>query len=931
MSTFGRANHLLWAKLPRPGTEGPGPFGYHPLACHMLDTAAVAAELWETAIPPSMRSWMARALDLPEVDAKRWCEFLASVHDVGKASPVFQQRCAALVTPLGASGLPFPSHTGRRILHGTISAVALEPFLSRWRVERSVARTAATVIGGHHGVFPTSYDLSEAKAVPQTIGTGAWAEVRTGLLAKLAETIGVVAGPSALPTPVAMALTGFVSVSDWIASDEDHFPLANSATDPAPIDWAGYLPTAQARAQAAIRDLGWSLTRPEVPRPRFDRLFPDLHSPHGGPPQPNDLQQQVLERDPGATPRILILEAPMGEGKTEAALLAADASPRGFYVALPTQAASDQTFARVSAFLRHRFPGSRIHLQLLHGHASLSEEIRSLRSRPASFFRPSEGDDAPGGEAAPSEVLAAEWFTYRKRGLLAPFGVGTIDQVLLADLATRHVFVRLFGLAHKAVVLDEVHAYDVYMTSLAEGLVEWLGALETSVVLLSATLPRARREALVRAYLKGRGVAGSGTPSASYPRLTWASERGTGSVEVRTSPFNRKTVRIEWIEAALPAAAGDPFPIGEALRVRLKEGGRAAVICNTVRRAQEMYRALRPLFAADEVGLLHAQFPLAARRERETRCLHEFGRDRGPESRRSVLVSTQIIEQSLDLDFDLMVTDFAPADLLIQRSGRLHRHPRTDRPPRLKEPSLFICRPGVGEHGVPRFKDPEHHVFDGWVYDEHALLRSWLSWEGRAQLVVPDDLESMVEAVYADSSPPASLNPALRSRWEETHTAHLRTLNHQEYEAEIRKIGPPCEPTLSEVTPDPREEDAASPELHPALQALTRLTRPSQPVVLLGPEWDARAGWADERSPPSYDTTAALLEQSLTLTDVAAVQALWEATDSDTPKVWKQSPLLRGYRLLRLDEKGKAGIPTRYPPQYWVRLDADLGLQVGSS
>ena len=351
----------------------------------------------------------------------------------------------------------------------------------------------------------------------------------------------------------------------------------------------------------------------------------------------------------------------MGEGKTEAALLAADAlGPRGFYVALPTQATSNQAFTRVSDFLTHRYPGSPVHLQLLHGHASLSEEVKTLRRNATLYFRPAEGDREDMGDAGFPAVLAAEWFTYRKRGLLAPFGVGTIDQVLLADLATRHVFVRLFGLAHKAVVLDEVHAYDTYMTHLTEGLVEWLGALDASVVLLSATLPKARREALVRAYLRGRGIESTSVPSAPYPRITWAGDDGTGSHEVVTSARNRRTVRLGWVSPDLPRTPQDGFPIGAKLQEFLVDGGRAAVICNTVRRAQETYGALCSIFSRHEIDLWHSQFPLSDRRLREERCLRVFGKERDPAVHRSVLVATQVIEQSLDLDFDLIVPTLSP-------------------------------------------------------------------------------------------------------------------------------------------------------------------------------------------------------------------------------------------------------------------------------
>src|SRR5207248_6281763 len=104
-------------------------------------------------------------------------------------------------------------------------------------------------------------------------------------------------------------------------------------------------------------------------------------------------------------------------------------------------------------------------------------------------------------EKRPSAVVAEEWFARnKKQALLAPFGVGTIDQALLAVLQTRHVFVRLFGLAGKCVVLDEVHAYDAYMTTLMERLLRWLAALGCPVMLLSATLPRDKRVKLLRAY-----------------------------------------------------------------------------------------------------------------------------------------------------------------------------------------------------------------------------------------------------------------------------------------------------------------------------------------------------------------------------------------------------------------------------------------------
>ena len=185
--------------------------------------------------------------------------------------------------------------------------------------------------------------------------------------------------------------------------------------------------------------------------------------------------QKILVKQPG----LVIIEAPMGEGKTEAAIYLADKwvtnrKQRGYYFALPTMATSDQMFGRVKAYLTKRYPSDSVNLMLLHGHASLSTEFEAIKDK---FEIRNVASDDPNDKTFDSVnagVVASEWFTSRKRGLLSPFGVGTIDQSLLAVLQTRHVFVRLFGLAHKTIIIDEVHAYDAYMSTLLERLLEWL-------------------------------------------------------------------------------------------------------------------------------------------------------------------------------------------------------------------------------------------------------------------------------------------------------------------------------------------------------------------------------------------------------------------------------------------------------------------------
>ena len=278
----------------------------------------------------------------------------------------------------------------------------------------------------------------------------------------------------------------------------------------------------------------------------------------------------------------------MGEGKTEAAVYLADrwaasSGQDGHYFALPTQATSNQMFGRIREYLQDRYEGTQVQLQLLHGHASLSSEFAALRQINNLVFAP--GYPGVDDDSDELTVVASEWFTHRKRGLLAPFGVGTIDQALLAALQTKHVFVRLFGLAYKTVIVDEVHAYDAYMTTLLERLLEWLAALGSSVVLLSATLPKARREQLLAAYARGLGKEPEGTaPRAEYPRVSWVSQDAkNGSRTVAVSARGRKEFSLTWSDGSLPGDGQTSFPLGDMLEVAPARGGCAAVICNTVR------------------------------------------------------------------------------------------------------------------------------------------------------------------------------------------------------------------------------------------------------------------------------------------------------------------------------------------------------------
>jgi CRISPR-associated endonuclease/helicase Cas3 len=934
---------VFWAKLSPRGA----PVRVHPLICHMIDVAVVARAIWDTVLTDGERCRIASSLGCTEAVAASWIAFLAGLHDAGKASPAFQSMDPQACERLKLSGLTCRKPV-RDTPHGVVSTVSLNEILPAFGLPDGLADRLATVVGGHHGVFPQSAELDHARDNRESVGGSLWADARLTLAKLLAKLLDVPRRdqPAQLDNASAMFLAGLVSVADWIGSMEELFPpIATYPYLEPSVDAPDYLRRSAVMARDALKLLGWTGWSPSSESRDFFSLFPNIKSP-------NPVQREVAAlADTLEGPTLVVVEAPMGEGKTEAAIFLEDrwgAAPgqRGCYFALPTQATSDQMYGRVLEFMKKRYPSDLVNLQLLHGHASLSALFQELLRRGeqqrglAAGLEPKDIAGESGYDGVPAGVVAGEWFTYRKRGLLAPFGVGTIDQALLAALQTRHVFVRLFGLAHKTVILDEIHAYDAYMTALLERLLEWLGALGSSVVLLSATLPDSRRLRLVEAYARGAGYSfDKDKMQAHYPRISWASRAGCGAREVGVSARSTRRLELEWVDGALPAE-GVPFTLGERLRAALEAGGCAAVICNTVSRAQQVYLALKPYFpgTADDgepvLDILHARYLYEDRQKREKRTLVRFGKLGGEVEMedgtvqkvrrpdRAVLVSTQIIEQSLDLDFDLMVTDLAPVDLMLQRSGRLHRHERT-RPGGLGHPVLWICKPRDGED-VPIF-DPGFVK----VYDEHVLLRTWLESKSRTEVQVPGDVENLIEGVYADRPCPTEECPALQSAWNESRRRLQQEMERDIQEAKDRWLKRPhYGGALWRLTGDPREEDA--PDFHRAHQALTRLSEPTVSVVIL----KGTPGTSTTGSNPvetinmdigrpvgqSVGHATQLLTRSVSISDRRIV---FDLMATPVPQGWRLSPLLRNHRVLILDQDDGVEIGRHY-----LEVNEEIGLNV---
>ena len=718
--------YRLWAKREPRRKPKAETTAYHLLIYHLLDVAAVACCMWEQVLGEGQKAWLAKTLGLEEAAARQQVALLAATHDIGKATPAFQKKALDLYDELCQADGRLRERKTCIDDHGILSAVILSRWLATKGLSAMQASQLAAVIGGHHGDWITSTEMGQASA-----GKERWRELQDAICRELECLLGApaVAFPSSAKdfNTFAAFLSGFVSVCDWIGSDSVFFPFEERS-----INLGEYYESSLEQAQTALHELGWLGWKTDKREPDFENVFPFSANP---------LQRAGIEALHGLQqpPRLILIEYVTGGGKTELALHIADQlvnrfDLNGSYIAMPTQATSNQMFERVGEYLEKRYPDSNVNLKLIHGQADQHSRYQQMQARPQR-----EGDE--------SGLTAEDWFQNRKRALLAPYGIGTIDQAMLSVLQARHHFVRQFGLSQKVVIFDEIHSYDTYMNVIIERLFNWLYALNAPMILLSATLSRQNRAEILSAV----GASDEAMPDVRYPRLTVVEHNGNVQVDELPLPETR-TVRLEQI-------APDDDSLLDVILPLYKRGGCFAVVCNTVDESIALARLLRTAAGidSDDVWLFHARFPPAWRTEIEDRVLNAFEKDKRERPERAILVSTQIIEQSLDLDFDLMVSRTAPIDLLIQRVGRLHRHERDDRPAHLSQPTLLWREPDIGEAGLPCFG------VDEVIYQRFFLLKTWLKLRDMTALRTPEDIDALMDDVYSEDCERERFADALRA------------------------------------------------------------------------------------------------------------------------------------------------------------------------
>jgi CRISPR-associated endonuclease/helicase Cas3 len=749
-------NDLIFQYWGKADPNYPGEPKWHPVTYHALEVAAVGLEYLnqETVIS----DWFCGQLHCSRPAWVQWAAFWLSLHDLGKFSEAFQSQKPELFEVLqGREPDPAKSYTerhdslGQWLWRDCLADRAVEDvwFGGTTELQMPGLDVWMRAVTGHHGQPPKAvpaycaiddyYSRQDKKAALAFVDA-----MRDLLLQQSAAEI-----PATLDATqfehVSQALSwwfaGIAVLADWLGSNTDFFAY-QSATMPLEEYWRN----ARQQAKKALQASG-VLSQKLVASQSFADLFDEITTL-------SPLQQWAIDTEILEGPQIYLLEDVTGAGKTEAALtLAYRLMERGtghsFFIALPTMATANAMYARMSNFYQRLFAGD-ANLVLAHGSRQLVESFA------ASVLPSSHAEDDLEQQDETASARCTAWLAdQNKRALLSQAGVGTIDQVLLGVLHSKHQSLRLLGLFHKVLIVDEVHACDAYMQGVLEVLLEFHARAGGSMILLSATLPAHMKQALLAAYARGRDSACPSIQNVAYPLATaWQSSFPDKLVEavLDTRAAVKRTVSIEYLHQQTDIVA--------MIDAALASGQCICWIRNTVADAMETFELFAKYLPQERLTLFHARFALGDRLAKEEDVLAAFGPESNASKRTGRLViATQVIEQSLDVDFDLLVSDLAPIDRLIQRAGRLRRHNRdvignrlaADQPDQRGMPLMAVFGPAWNaEPAANWFKNAFPKA--AGVYPDHSQL--WLT--AKALQVgcfsMPEDARALIEGVFGEAS-----------------------------------------------------------------------------------------------------------------------------------------------------------------------------------
>ncbi|MFJ9250284.1 CRISPR-associated endonuclease Cas3'' [Streptomyces sp. NPDC101776] len=932
-----------WGKFDR------GRGAVYALLFHLLDVAAIAGVVWDRYLTRSQRRLIAAGLGLSLDEARCLVMFIAGLHDLGKLS-AFQGQEAVPWAQVSDT-LRGDARGWKRMPHERASMHSALHLLAEagYPVDTSdsVGVLVAQILGGHHGRF-LQVDIdgaARASRVGVTLGGPAWRDLRRRYFALLRHLTGATAVPADVSVPAAVLITGVGVIADRLAS-QGHYWLPK-AQAPA-FGAADHYAQAVREAPGVLEQSG--LTRITLPHTSFSRA-------HGGLETPNALQASVIGQlapvvgEKGAG--IVVVTDATGGGKSVTALEAARifnacGDTAGILWLLPTMATTDAAYDVLEAYVAAHRPGhapvSVVHSHSYRNAAYTDHRLAAHEPSTSDAFWP--GDDGDGGDGGvpagerPEEKVTVPdgWLRGWDRALLAQFTVATHDQALMAVLPVRFSALRMLALSGRTVIVDEVHALPPFMRLMLGRLLHWLGALGCPVVLLSATLPQHVSRELVRSYLDGAGHPYSETAAldcqppypgwlyaaafdASLTRISPAAaaahaERHRRRADIRLHPVHHPSCTdpedAPPRETRLERTAQEIAPVAES-------GGCAAVYCATVADAQATYEHLRTALDWPDGGpegqlvLLHARLPgdQGEALNRHVRTVLSRG---GRRPRRLVVVTTSLLDMSLDIDVDVMVSDLAALHTLLQRLGRLWRFDSVARPAWMRghpRPRLSVLQPT--DHHGRTLLPPAWRALDSPFLP--LATAEYLAHRHQGPLTLPDDIQHLVQSVHGDAEDLATASAALRR----SHTLHLARRRTEEHHSALHLV-PAWHETLS-------LSDLHRQNLH-AREAATRLG--VMPRRLL-PVYRTSGGRLTldaagtrplpRQRKPTTAQTRTILRHTL------PVPAAWvpgRSLRNQVPASWRTHALLADLVLLVQDADNPAQ-PVRFG-RHLLHLDATLGL-----
>lgn len=590
------------------------------------------------------------------------------LHDFGKITPAFQEESLDLPKLNKAIDLPILPR-GKKSPHNLAGQALLSNVLSP---------SLATVIGAHHGIPSTKREAKMQKyAYKNNLGSSKiWQNMRSEALDYIKS---ITPNFDQLKTieltePQEAVLTGLIIAADWLASNEHYFPLIHTDQTFNDIN-------INKRFTQSIEL--WQKEDKWQPQQYSSSYFEKRFGF-----KPRKLQSEMLKQLTSVQkPGLAIIEAPMGLGKTEIALsLAEDYATKthknGIYFALPTRSTATGLYPRIAKWLSTQ---KGMHgLKLMHSSAQFVKAITM------------------------PNVISNKYYK-NKLTPLESFGVGTVDQLLTMSLKARHVFLKHLAFSNKVVIIDEIHAYNSYTFAYLKRTLQYLAYYHVPVITLSATLTNAKRQALINAYTNAKIDL---SDDSSYPLITYTDDTQVKQFD-KFTPLSQRKVQVKILNNSIPDFINN-----------LPKLGTIGVIVNSVDRAQEIARQIKKPHL-----LLHSRFLSEDRADLEAKIMQLIGK-KGIRPNDFVIIGTQVLEQSLDIDFDLMISDLAPMDLLFQRIGRLHRF-------NIKHKSDPIC-----------YITLDNQKINSYLYDQVVLDNTLNILQDHQTLTLPADIASLVQKAY---------------------------------------------------------------------------------------------------------------------------------------------------------------------------------------